>query len=88
MSEQNSVVSRILATCWKDDAFKARLIADPKAVLAEHGIELPARIEVKVVENTDDCVHITLPKRPANHDELSDDELNLAAGGGAYTGYV
>jgi len=88
MSEQNIAISRILAACWKDDALKARFIADPGTVLAEHGIDVPDRIELRVVENTDNCVHITLPKRPANHDDLSDEELDLAAGGGAYTGYV
>jgi len=88
MSEQNSAIARILGACWKDDTFKARFIADPRTVLAEHGIDVPDRIELRVVENTDNCVHITLPKRPANHDDLSDEELDLAAGGGAYTDYV
>ena len=37
---------------------------------------------MKVVENADDCVHITLPAPPAGHMDLSDDELSNAAGGG------
>jgi hypothetical protein len=36
---------------------------------------------VKVVENADDCVHITLPAAPAGAGDLSDDELSNAAGG-------
>ena len=36
---------------------------------------------MKVVENADDCVHITLPAPPAGHMDLSDEELSNAAGG-------
>jgi hypothetical protein len=39
---------------------------------------------VKVVENADDCVHITLPAAPAGSGDLSDDELSNAAGGTFY----
>ena len=56
-------------------------VADPKAVLAERGIELPDGIDVAAVENTDNTVHITLPMAPDGHAELSDDELSNAAGG-------
>ena len=56
-------------------------MADPKAVLAEHGMDVPGNIDVKVVENSDDCVHITLPAPPAPGNELSDDDLEKAAGG-------
>jgi mersacidin/lichenicidin family type 2 lantibiotic len=40
-------------------------------------------MDVKVVENADDCVHITLPAAPAGSMDLSDDELSNAAGGSA-----
>ena len=56
-------------------------MADPKAVLKEHGLDDPDDIDVKVVENADDCVHITLPAPPAGHMDLSDDDLVNAAGG-------
>ena len=64
----------MIAACWKDDARKARFLADPRAVLAENGIEPRAHIDAKVVENTDDTVNLTLPVAPAGAD-LSDDEL-------------
>ncbi|MGA1392574.1 MAG: hypothetical protein ACO38W_05395, partial [Phycisphaerales bacterium] len=40
-------------------------------------------MDVKVMENADDCVHITLPAAPAGHMDLSDDEPSNAAGGSA-----
>ena len=59
-------------------------MADPKAVLAEYGTPVPDNLDVKVVGNADDCVHITLPAPPAGHTDLSDDELIDAAGGDCF----
>jgi hypothetical protein len=55
-------------------------MSDPKAVLAEYGMPVPDGMDVKVVENADNCVHITMPIAPGGHHELSDDELENAAG--------
>ncbi len=38
-------------------------------------------MDVNVVENTDNTVHITMPAPPSGHQDLSDDELSNAAGG-------
>jgi hypothetical protein len=81
MTEQKNALARLFAACWKDEALKARFMNDPKAVLAEYDMPVPDGIDVKVVENADDCVHITLPAAPAGHGDLSDDELSNAAGG-------
>ena len=81
MTEQKNALAQLFAACWKDEALKARLMADPKAVLAEYDMPVPDGIDVKVVENADDCVHITLPAPPAGDNDLSDEELSNAAGG-------
>ena len=81
MTEQKSALAQLFAKCWKDEALKARFMADPKSVLAEYDIPVPDNMDVKVVENADDCVHITLPAPPAEHRDLSNDELRNAAGG-------
>ena len=47
---------------------------------------MPDGMDVKVVENADDCVHITLPAAPGGSEDLSDDELSNAAGGHSPTG--
>ena len=36
-------------------------MSDPKAVLAEYDMDVPDGMDVKVVENADNCVHITMP---------------------------
>jgi hypothetical protein len=57
-------------------------MSDPKAVLAEYVMAVPDGMDVKVVENADNCVHITMPAPPSGFNELSDEELSHAAGGG------
>ena len=85
MTEQKNQLASLFAACWKDEALKARFMADPKAVLAEHGMDVPDGMDVKVVENADNCVHITMPAPPVGSVELSDEELSNAAGGGSQT---
>jgi hypothetical protein len=82
MTKQRTQLAALVAACWKDEALKARFMTDPKAVLAEHGINVPDGINVNVVENSDNTVHITMPMAPAGVGELSDEELANVAGGG------
>ena len=70
---------QLVARAWSDAAFKQRLLAEPAAVLAEHGIPVPPGVEVRAVENTDRVLYMILP--PAPSDELSDEQLDAVAGG-------
>ena len=81
MTEQKNALARLFAACWRDESLKARFMADPRTVLADFDMPVPDNLDVKVVENTDDCVHITLPASPAGDNDLSDDDLSNAAGG-------
>jgi hypothetical protein len=81
MTEQRNAMAELFAACWKDEALKARFMSDPKAVLAERGIDVPDNMNVNVVENNDNTVHITMPNAPTGEINLSDAELRFAAGG-------
>ena len=52
--------ARIVARAWSDPAFKARLIADPKAACAEMGIDATSLNEFVVLENTEKVRHIVV----------------------------
>ena len=73
--------SQIVARAWSDEGFLERLRADPRALLAEHGLEVPEGTEVqvvegtevKVVDDTDTVRHFILPTSPP--DELIEEEL-------------
>ncbi len=70
---------------WSDAEFKQQLIENPREAFAALGVELPAHlagVNLKVVENTADTLHLVLPAPPPTEGELSDDELDGVAGGG------
>ncbi|MBI3795512.1 MAG: NHLP leader peptide family natural product precursor [Deltaproteobacteria bacterium] len=56
----NPVKQAIVRACT-DAAYRARLLSDPRKALAEEGIEVPADIEVRVHENTDNKIVAVLP---------------------------
>ena len=43
------VWGQIVARAWCDEGFMRRLLSDPRAVLAEHDLEVPPDTEVEVV---------------------------------------
>jgi len=79
MKEWAQVVSR----AWSDDAYKQRLLADPRAVLAEAGVTIPPNLQVQVHESSPTQVHIVLPAPPPGHagQALTEAELDQVAGG-------
>ena len=81
MTEERNQLADLFAACWKDETLKQRFMSDPKAVLAEYGMDVPDGMAVNVVENTDTTVHITMPAPPSGHGDLSDEDLSNAAGG-------
>ena len=52
--------AKLVARAWVDPAFKARLIADPKAGCAELGIDATALNEFVVLENTEKVRHMVV----------------------------
>ena len=45
---------------WTDEAFRARLESDPKAVLKEMGGQVPDDVQIKVVRDTDRVSNCTM----------------------------
>jgi Nitrile hydratase, alpha chain len=78
LEERDKKMSQIIAKCWADEGFKRKLLDDPAATLKAEGVELPAGLSIKAVENNDKLVHVVIPARPA---ELSDEYLDQVAGG-------
>jgi hypothetical protein len=70
---------QVVAKAWTDAQFKKRLLADPAAALKQQGLEVPRGLQVKVVENTDQVFHFTLPAKPSG--EMSEKDLEKVAGG-------
>ncbi|MHC4127383.1 MAG: STAS domain-containing protein [Planctomycetota bacterium] len=51
----------VVARACTDATYRARLLAEPHAALAEDGVEVPPGVEVRVHESTDDKILIVLP---------------------------
>lgn len=68
-----------VASAWrKDKDFRARVEADPKAALAEKGVDVPAE-DVRVAVDKEDNLHVVVPTDP--NGEMSDEELKMVSGG-------
>ena len=84
MTNERNALSDLFSACQKDDVLKARFMNDPKAVLADHGIDVPEDVDVNVVQDSDTSMNITIPSNPPQTNELSDSELRQAAGGDSF----
>ena len=82
--EQGKKMAKVIARVWSDEAFKERLIADPKAVLAAEGISVPSGVDIKVVEQTDKQQYFVIPPRPDSI-SVEDVEIRLAAHASYYS---
>jgi hypothetical protein len=75
----------LVARAWSDEALKERLMDDPRSVLEEFGIDVPADVELRVVEDTDEVRHLVLPASPT--DDLDDEELTASVGVDCFSGF-
>lgn len=62
---------------YKSFAYRSRAVREPRAVLAEWGLNLPDSVEVRVVDSTADYRWMVLPMRPGGTQGW--DEARLAA---------
>jgi nitrile hydratase len=62
---------------YKSKNYRARIVREPRRVLAEFGVALPDDVEVRVHDSTAELRYLVLPQRPAGTEGL--DEAALAA---------
>ena len=60
---------------YKSFAYRSRTVSEPRAVLAEFGVELSDDIGVEVWDSTAEIRYLVLPQRPAGTEGLSETEL-------------
>jgi len=60
---------------YKSLAYRSRAVSDPRGVLAEFGLELPAHVELRVLDSTADVRYLVIPARPPGTEGMSEDEL-------------
>ncbi|AML52281.1 nitrile hydratase subunit alpha [Falsihalocynthiibacter arcticus] len=62
-------------TWYKSDAYRSRAIREPRAVLAEFGVELTDGQSVRVWDSTAEVRYLVVPMRPEGTQDLSESDL-------------
>jgi nitrile hydratase len=60
---------------YKDPAYRARVVREPRTVLAEMGLQLSDDVEVQVWDSSSEVRYFVLPERPAGTEGLTEEEL-------------
>ncbi|MEU8080686.1 nitrile hydratase subunit alpha [Catellatospora citrea] len=60
---------------YKDPAYRARMVREPRTVLAEMGLELGDDVQITVRDSTSEVRWLVLPERPAGTEHLTEAEL-------------
>ncbi len=60
---------------YKSAPYRSRAVAEPRAVLREFGVELPADTEIRVWDSTAELRYLVIPLRPAGTEGWSEDAL-------------
>lgn len=60
---------------YKSRNYRSRMVREPRAVLAEFGLELPERVAIRVHDSTADMRYLVLPMRPADTGGWSEERL-------------
>jgi len=60
---------------YKSRNYRSRMVREPRAVLAEFGLEIPGQVAIRVHDSTADMRYLVLPMRPAGTDGWSEERL-------------
>lgn len=60
---------------YKSDAYRARTVREPRAVLADFGVVLPAQTAVKVWDSTAEIRYLVIPQRPSGTEGMEEAAL-------------
>src|ERR1700692_4563832 len=86
-AEVHNLVVRTLCSCYpwpilglpptwyKSAPYRSRAVKDPRGVLADFGVVLPAAVRIRVWDSTAEVRYLVLPRRPGGSEHLSEREL-------------
>jgi nitrile hydratase len=60
---------------YKSAPYRSRAVADPRGVLRDFGVELPAETEIRVWDSTAEMRYLVVPMRPEGTDGWSEEDL-------------
>ena len=60
---------------YKSAPYRSRAVSEPRAVLAEFGVELPADTTIRVWDSTAELRYLVVPRRPGGAEGWSEERL-------------
>jgi nitrile hydratase len=60
---------------YKSAPYRSRSVIDPRGVLRELGLDLPADVQVRVWDSTAELRYMVVPERPTGTETLSEEQL-------------
>jgi nitrile hydratase len=60
---------------YKSEAYRSRVVRDPRGVLREFGLELPASTSIAVWDASAESRYLVVPRRPGGTEELAEEQL-------------
>ena len=60
---------------YKSLNYRSRMVREPRAVLAEFGLKIPDRVQIRVHDSSADMRYMVLPMRPAGTEGWSEERL-------------
>jgi nitrile hydratase len=62
-------------TWYKEPAYRARVVVEPRKVIGEFGYDVPAEKPIRVWDSSAEVRYMVLPQRPAGTEGMSEEEL-------------
>lgn len=60
---------------YKSEAYRSRVVREPREVLREFGLSLPASVDITVWDSSAETRYMVLPRRPDGTEGLGEEEL-------------
>jgi nitrile hydratase len=60
---------------YKNPPYRARVVSEPRAVLAELGLTIPLGVDLRVWDSSAEIRYLVVPQRPAGTDDLPEHAL-------------
>jgi hypothetical protein len=81
MGDTGDPLRSVITKCWRDEAFKERLLADSAATLRAEGVRVPEGVTVTVVVDTEEVRTLVIPLAPLLGGLVDKDVTDIAVGG-------
>jgi hypothetical protein len=79
---RHDLEAKIVKRCWKDEEFRKEFLADPAGAFVTYlNVPLASLRKIVIHQEEPGSWHIVLPVKPASSGELSEEELEVVAGG-------